>query len=132
MVSLRMFKKDDGSAAGRVPVERRSGYDRRTGKDRRGKSPTRRHERRRRTRDLYKNDLDRHLWSWTSAAAERKRKTRKPRSHKRTVAGIVASAVGAVGAAGLSVLLLRKLRDAELPSDPEHAEADLNEADFED
>lgn len=132
MISLRMFTKDDDSAAGRVPVERRSGYDRRSGKDRRGKSPPRRHERRRRTRDLYKNDLDRHLWSWPSAATERKRKVPKRRVRRRTVAGIVASTVGAVGAAGLSVFLLRRLRDVEPPPDPDHAEADLNEADFED
>lgn len=132
MVSLRMLKKDDDSASGHAPVERRSGYDRRSGTDRRAKSRPRRRERRRRTRDLYKNDLDRHLWSWTSAAAERKRKVRKRRNRRRTVAGIVASTVGAFGAAGLSVFLLRKLRDQELPPDPEDAEADLNEADFED
>jgi len=132
MVSLRLFKNDDDGAPESARADRRSGHDRRSGRDRRAKRPPRRHERRRRTRDLYKNDLDRHLWSWTSAATERRRKVRKRRTRRRTVAGIVASAVGAIGAAGLSVLLLRKLRDEEPTPDPEHAEADLNEADFED
>jgi len=132
MVSLRLFKKDDDGAQAAARFDRRSGHDRRSGRDRRAQSPTQRHGRRRRTRDLYKNDLDRHLWSWTSAAAERRRKVQKRRSRRRTVAGIVASAVGAVGAAGLSVLLLRRLREEELTPDPEHAEADLKEADFED
>ena len=132
MVSLRLFKKDDDGAQASARIDRRSGHDRRSGRDRRAQPPTRRHGRRRRTRDLYKNDLDRHLWSWTSASAERRRKVQKRRSRRRTVAGIVASAVGAFGAAGLSVLLLRRLREEELPPDPEHAEADLNEADFED
>lgn len=131
MVSLRLFKQDKEDAPGRGASERRSGYDRRSGKDRRAQ-PSPRHERRRRTRDLYKNDLDRHLWSWTSPAAERRRKERKRRARRRTVAGIVASTIGAVGAAGLSVILLRSLREAEGPADPEHAEADLDEADFED
>jgi hypothetical protein len=132
MVSLRLFKRDDDGAPEGARTERRSGHDRRSGRDRRAERPPRRHERRRRTRDLYKNDLDRHLWSWTSAAAERRRKVRKRRTRRRTVAGIVVSTVGAIGAAGLSFLLLRKLRDEELPPDPEEAEADLNEADFED
>lgn len=132
MVSLKLFKRGNDDAPRRGAAERRSGYDRRSGKDRRAQPRAPRHERRRRTRDLYKNDLDRHLWSWTSPAAEQRRKGRKRRARRRTVAGIVASTIGAVGAAGLSVILLRSLREEDRPADPEHAEADLNEADFED
>jgi hypothetical protein len=132
MVSLRLFKKDKEDEPRRGVTERRSGYDRRSGRDRRAQLVASRHERRRRTRDLYKNDLDRHLWSWASPPAERRRKVRKRRARRRTVAGIVASTIGAVGAAGLSVILLRTLREEDRPADPEHVEADLDEGDFED
>lgn len=133
MVSLRLFMKNKDDAPRPGVTERRSGHDRRSGRDRRGAQPSdSRHERRRRTRDLYKNDLDRHLWSWTSPAAEERRKEPRRRARRRTVVGIVASTIGAVGAAGLSVILLRSLREEDRPADPEHAEADLDEADFDD
>jgi hypothetical protein len=133
MVSLKLFGKDkDDRPRGRA--ERRSGYDRRSGRDRRSSPSAARHERRRQTRDLYKNDLDRHLWSWPTEADEpgREKRKRKRKTRRRTVAGIVASTIGAVGAAGLSIVLLRSLGGDDRPPDPEHAEADLDEADFED
>ena len=132
MVSLRLFMKNKDDATRRGVTERRSGHDRRCGRDRRAQPSASRHERTRRTRDLYKNDLDRHLWSWTSPATEGRGKERRRRARRRTVAGIVASTIGAVGAAGLSVILLRSLREEDKPADPEHAEADLDEADFDD
>ena len=129
MVLFRLFNKYRDDTPGSGGSERRSGHDRRSGKDRRSTSRATRHERRRETRDLYKNDLDRHLWSWTSAAAEQRRKQRKRKTKQRTIA----ATVGALGAAGISVLLLRSLRkDDRRPTDPEDAEADLDEADFED
>lgn len=132
MVSFRLFTKDKDATPNSGVGERRSGNDRRSGKDRRSTSRAARHERGRGTRDLYKNDLDRHLWSWTSAANEQRRKRRKRRTRRRTVAGIVASTIGALGAAGLSVVLLRSLREDDRSIDPDHVEADLDEADFED
>lgn len=128
MVSLRLFNKGKNDTPRGGIAERRSGHDRRSGKERRSAPRVRRHG----TRDLYKNDLDRHLWSWTSGATEQRRRSPKRKRRRRTVAGIVASTVGALGAAGLSVFLLRSLREADRPTDPEHAEADLDEADFED
>lgn len=87
---------------------------------------------RRSVRDLYKTDLDRHLWSWASPSArEKRRKEKERRQRRRKFAGVVASAAGAVGAAGLSYFLYRRLREDDRPLDPVHSQADLDEADFE-
>ncbi len=104
---------------------RRRGRDRRTGKDRRKRGS-------RRTEELYQSDLDRHLWSWASpASAKKRRKEKARRERRRTVAGVVASAAGALSAAGLSYFLYKRLREDERPPDPDQAQGDLDEADFE-
>ncbi|UCC72240.1 MAG: hypothetical protein JSV86_18025 [Gemmatimonadota bacterium] len=111
--------------------ERRSGTDRRAGKDRR-KGHRRDGAGRRGTSELYQSDLDRHLWSWAiPAAAKKRRKAKAKRERHRRIAGVVASAAGALSAAGVSYFLYRRLRENQLPEDPETAEADLDEADFE-
>lgn len=122
---------DDGSARGERK-KRRSGRERRGPGDRR--EPDRRDGgRRRTTSELYQSDLDRHLWSWASSkAAKRRRKERTKRKRRRRVAGVVASAAGALSAAGLSYFLYRRLREDELPEDPDAGQADLDEADFDD
>ena len=110
---------------------RRSGVDSRGAKRRRAKI-THRDSGRRGIRDLYKTDLDRHLWSWAGPSArEKRRKEKRRRRRRRKLTGVVASAVGAVGAAGLSYFLYRRLREDERPLDPVHSQADLDEADFE-
>jgi hypothetical protein len=43
---------------------------------------------------------------------------------------VVASAAGALSAAGLSYFLYKRLREDELPEDPDDAQGDLDEADF--
>ncbi len=78
---------------------------------------------RRTIRDLYKTDLDRHLWT---PRAKRDQEKKKRRRRRRTVAGLLASAAGV----GLSFFLYRRLRKPAPPYDPAHAEADLVEADF--
>ncbi len=109
--------------------ERRSGRDRRASPERRGRS---RRDGRRSTSDLYQSDLDRHLWSWASPGAKKRRKEKSKRARRRRFAGVVASAAGALSAAGLSYILYKRLRESELPDDPEDAQGDLDEADFED
>ncbi len=110
---------------------RRSGKSRREAKRRRIKVMPRDNDQRG-IRDLYKTDLDRHFWSWASPSARnRRRKARARRRRRRTLAGIIASAAGALGAAGLSYALYRRLKEDDRPLDPEYAEADLDEADFE-
>ena len=111
--------------------KRRSAADRRGAKRRRAKSIPSDNDRRS-IRDLYKTDLDRHLWSWASPSArEKRRKEKQRRRRRRKFAGVVASAAGAVGAAGLSYFLYRRLREDDRPLDPIHSQADLDEADFE-
>jgi hypothetical protein len=117
-------------------VERRSGAERRrktslAARDRRAKARPR--EAGRSIRDLYKTDLDRHLWTWPLPSARKKRqKDKERRRRRRKIGGIIASAAGALGAAGLSFFLYRRLHeDEEQPLDPENAQADLDEADFE-
>ena len=117
----------DGTAKGEGG-ERRSGRDRRTGKERRTRAGR---DGRRSTRELYQSDLDRHLWSWASPGAKRRRKQRSKRARRCRFTGVVASAAGALSAAGLSYILYKRLREDELPADPEGAEGDLDEADFE-
>ncbi|KPK64975.1 MAG: hypothetical protein AMS21_05960 [Gemmatimonas sp. SG8_38_2] len=108
-----------------------SGKERRSGKDRRAEAAGDRKDRGG-VRELYKADLDRHLWSWARPSARQKRRKEKERRlRRRRLVGAVASAAGAVGAAGLSYFLYRRLRTDERPLDPEHAQADLEEADFE-
>lgn len=124
-------QRDDAASKGERRI-RRSGKERRSGKHRRTGS-TRRDSARRSVRDLYKTDLDRHLWSWASPSVrEKRRKEKQRRRRRRKVTQIVASAAGAVGAAGLSYFLYRRLREDERPRDPIHTQADLDEADFED
>ncbi len=106
--------------------ERRSGRARRTGKERRGRS----RDGRRSTSDLYQSDLDRHLWSWAGPGAKKRRKEKSRRKRRRRFAGVVASAAGALSAAGLSYFLYKRLREDELPEDPDDAQGDLDEADF--
>ena len=53
-------------------------------------------------RDLYKTDLDRHLWAWP--------KSKKPARRRRTLVRLIASAAGMLGAAGLSYVAYKKLR----------------------
>ncbi len=111
----RNAKKADVEEHGGVE-DRRSGKDRRTGRDRR--DGHRQHG----TRELYQSDLDRHLWSWTSPAAKKRRKARGKRKRRRRFAGVVASAAGALSAAGLSYFLYKRLREDQLPADPEDDE----------
>lgn len=108
--------------------ERRSGRERRAGKERRKRGGR---DGRRSTSDLYQSDLDRHLWAWASPGAKRRRKEKSKRKRRRRFAGAVASAAGALSAAGLSYFLYKRLREDELPEDPDDAQADLDEADFE-
>ncbi|UCC83451.1 MAG: hypothetical protein JSW46_00525 [Gemmatimonadota bacterium] len=128
MSPLWLKRGDRDSAPKGEGEERRSGGDRRTGKERRG----RRRDGRRSTSELYQSDLDRHLWSWATPSAKRRRKEKSKRERRRRFAGVVASAAGALSAAGLSYILYRRLREDELPEDPDDAQADLDEADFED
>ena len=97
------------------------GTRRDTGERRRSEG---RRDGRRTIRDLYKTDLDRHLWT---PRAKRDQEKKKRHRRRRTVAGLLASAAGAVG---LSFLLYRRLRKPARPYDPAHAEADLAEADL--
>jgi hypothetical protein len=129
MISLKFNKQSSEGVDKPVRKERRSGRDRRSGGDRRAIPRGERRAGGRRTRDLYKNDLDRHLWSWSIPATAQRRKKKKRRSRRRTMAGLLASAAGA---AGLSFLLYRKLREGEPPAEPSDAAADLDEDDFED
>ena len=79
-------------------------------------------------RDLYKEDLDRHLWSWASPSGRKERKRReKSRARRRKLARIVASAAGMAGAAGLSYFLYRKLRKNDRVEDPVSAQAEPDE-----
>jgi hypothetical protein len=107
--------------------ERRRGEDRRR-RERRSGSERRQETEGRGVSDLYRSDLDRHLWSWP-----RKRKSEKASGEGRSkIARIAASAAGAVGAIGLSWLVYRKLRKDEGAPDPEELQGDLDEADFKD
>ncbi|NIN71570.1 MAG: hypothetical protein GTO46_06495 [Gemmatimonadetes bacterium] len=128
MSPLWLKRGDRESAPKGEGEERRTGRERRTGKERRGRG----RDGRRSTSELYQSDLDRHLWSWASPSAKRRRKEKSKRKRRRRFAGVVASAAGALSAAGLSYILYRRLREDELPEDPEDAQGDLDEADFED
>lgn len=110
-----------------VKKDRRSGGDRRHGGDRR--VPAAPETAADDARNIYKHDLDRHLWSWSRSSRSRARggKRRRKVRRRRKVAGLIASAAGALGAASLSFFLYRQLRDHDRPADPE---ADLDEADF--
>jgi hypothetical protein len=128
MTPLKLGRADgDGSAQ---KAERRSREDQRGGPERR-KSGDLRDGGRRRVRDLYQSDLDRHLWSWASPAKKKRRKKKAP-ARRRRVAGLVASAAGALSAAGLFYFLYRRLRKDDRPDDPVHSQADLDEDDFDD
>ncbi len=129
MMAVRWISGPDGDAKKAGSRDRRSGEARRSGKDRPG-SRGRHH--RRGIRDLYKTDLDRHLWSWVRPGARKKRREQTAQTRRRrTLAGFLASAAGTLGAAGLSFYLWKRLRSPEKPADPEHEQADLDEADFE-
>ena len=80
------------------------------------------------TRDLYKTDLDRHLWSWASPSGRKERRRReKSRARRRKLARLVASAAGMAGAAGLSYFLYRKLRKNDRLDDAVSAQAERDE-----
>jgi hypothetical protein len=129
MMAVRWTSARDGGASKAQRKERRSGRDRRADKDRRAGRDRRRQ--RRGIRDLYKTDLDRHLWSWARPGARKSGRAQdKSKGRRRTLASLVASAAGTLGAAGLSYYLWKRLREPEEPADPEHAQADLDEADF--
>jgi hypothetical protein len=133
MAPLKLGKPDrDGKGPKAKSTERRSGSDRRSGEERPYGSKRRDGGRRQHIRDLYQSDLDRHLWSWTSPKRAKKKKRASKTQHvrRRRVARLVASAAGALSAAGLSYFLWRRLRKEELPEDPVAAQADLDEADF--
>ena len=80
---------------------RKKDSDRREGVDRR-MSDRRKAKGRLHMRDLYKTDLDRHLWAWP--------KSKKPARRRRTMVRLIASAAGMLGAAGLSYVAYKKLR----------------------
>jgi len=126
-------KKTRGEAAKGTKKVRRKRSERRSGDDRRRRGDRRRRKRDRHTRDLYRSDLDRHLWSWASSKTSRKKREqdKKTTERRRKVAGVVASAAGALGAAGISWFLYRKIRKEERDEDPISKQADLDEADFE-
>lgn len=130
MALSRLPKGRRSSAQRKGNKERRDRVERRSGAERRAAG--RRDGRRRSIRDHYRNDLDRHFWTWASPSArKRRRQERERRRRRKTALGLIASAAGALGAAGLSVFLYRKLREEdERPIDPAHAQADLDEADF--
>jgi hypothetical protein len=133
MTPLKSKSRKDRAVLRSRTTERRSSAERRSGKDRR-RSKAKRQRAGRSVRDLYKTDLDRHLWSWPVTSAKKKRaKDRERRKRRRKFVGLVASAAGALGAAGLSYMLYRRLHEDETRErDPDHAEADLDEADFQD
>ncbi|MDP2576285.1 MAG: hypothetical protein V3U63_01850 [Gemmatimonadota bacterium] len=85
-------------------------------------------------RDLYKTDLDRHLWAWPKPKSARRKKKKAGKTsdgRRRRVARLVASAAGMLGAAGVSYLVYRRLRkrDGDFRDDPEAAQADGDLAD---
>lgn len=105
----RSKRSRNGGAQTRESKERRSGADRRKGRDRRVAAVARD----RSARDLYRSDLDRHLWSWPKAKTSKKKKAKKTPSRRRSLVRIIASGAGMVGAAGISYLLYRKFRKKE-------------------
>jgi hypothetical protein len=119
-------KKTRGEATKKSKKERRSGNDRRSGRERRS-----RRKRDRTKKPLYRDDLDRHLWSWAGSKPSRKKREKATAERKRKFAGVIASAAGALGAAGLSWFLYQKIRQEEQEEDPIARQADLDEADFE-
>ena len=110
MAPFKFGKRDgNGDTKAEQREKRKLGKRGRGADARRGKRDGRRH-----TRDLYKTDLDRHLWSWASPSARKEReKKRRSRARRRKVAGFVASAAGMLGAAGLSYVIYRRLRKDE-------------------
>ncbi|KPK79871.1 MAG: hypothetical protein AMS25_11115 [Gemmatimonas sp. SM23_52] len=124
-MALLKLRKPEGDAGAsqatkderRSVKERRSGEERRSGKDRRGDGS------RLGIRDLYQSDLDRHLWSWASPSARKKRRKAKERhKRRRQLTGVLASAAGALSAAGLSYFIWRRFKKGEQPDDPEAAQ----------
>ncbi len=117
-------QRRNGGARTSEGKERRRGAERRKGRERRvpaeAEAPS--------VRDLYRSDLDRHLWSWPKSKPSKKRKkAKKAPSRRRNVVRILASGAGMVGAAGVSYLLYRKLRSKESgrEDDPLSAQAEI-------
>lgn len=130
MISLkRGRRKRKADLPEGVKKDRRSGSDRRHGNDRRVAEPP--EATADDARNIYKHDLDRHLWSWSRSSRARVRNSDRRRKIRRRkkAAGLIASAAGALGAASLSFFLYRQLRDHDRSAAPE-ADADLDKADF--
>ncbi len=77
---------------------------------------------RRYIRDLYRSDLDRHLWALPVPKNNKKRRKKKERDKRRRAARLLASAAGALGAAGASYWLYRRIRKSK------HGDADPQSA----
>jgi hypothetical protein len=121
-VALRFDKREGGKAVIKVK-DRRSGRERRSGEERREAGDV---------SDLYRSDLDRHLWSWATPRRSRGKrgKLQKKKGGTRKV-GIWTWAAGAAAAvAGLSFLLYRRRRKGDSARKASSA-PDLDEADFE-
>jgi hypothetical protein len=118
------FRKADPNGKAKGEKERRRGSDRRRSRERRRAGERRRRDGDRHTRELYRSDLDRHLWSWASSKTSRKKRKR------RKATGVAASVAGALGAVGLSWFLYKKIRGEEREDDPIGEQVDLDEADF--
>ncbi len=132
MSPLRLRKADPNGKAKGEKKERRRGSDRRKGRERRSRGQARGRDGDGHTRDLYRSDLDRHLWSWASSKTSRKKRKQKREAaeRRRNATGIAASVAGALGAVGLSWFLYKKIRGEEREDDPINRQGDLDEADF--
>lgn len=82
---------------------------------------------RRYIRDLYRSDLDRHLWALPVPKNNKKRRKKKERDKRRRAARLLASAAGALGAAGASYWLYRRIRKSKR-GDADPQSAPVNEA----
>lgn len=77
---------------------------------------------RRYIRDLYRSDLDRHLWALPVPKDDKKRRKKKERDKRHRATRLLASAAGMLGAAGASYWLYRRIRKSK------HGDADPQSA----
>lgn len=85
---------------------------------------------RRYIRDLYRSDLDRHLWALPVAKNDKKRQKEREKRRRRAKR-LFASAAGMLGAAGASYWLYRRIRKGKgEPDDQETTEADREPLDL--
>ncbi len=77
---------------------------------------------RRYVRDLYRSDLDRHLWALPVPKNNKKRRKKREHDKRRRAARLLASAAGALGAAGASYWLYHRIRKSK------HGDADPQSA----